>query len=388
MKTKTRSTNLITVFFSLVLLALPMLLQAAKPIPTTEDLPSVFLKRLKNANAGVVSALNSVAVGNAQMATPVRTFEGNLKVIVWRISDDGTITRKGDKTVYKINNQIASAHMGNGRLVTATRDLSGKLKLSVFQTYANGAIVLQGTATGGNVTHVAISSVGSTKFITSVRTSAGDLRVTGWSINNLGQISALGHYTGGKIYDVAQTQVGQRAVSAVRTASGALKLITFKIKFNGDMERQGDSGNQAGSIKDVDIVSNSSFRVITSVKQPNNTMKLISWQVKWNGDILRKETSPTVGPIISQSLAVGNTSQYSSDFYTGVRAQDGKLNLRLWDQNFSSKKIEHVFNYNYKTEAIGIVHTIFIPEKNIVITTMKTGSGALKLTSWQMDAVG
>lgn len=386
MKTYQKSSK--TLLLSLVLLlAATGLLQANTSLPLTNPLPEVAgptgLVRADQATAGKVGALNTLWVGNEQVATPVRTQSGYLKVILWKIQSNGDLVRKGEKSAYQIGYQITSTYMGNGRLVTAAIDASGQLRLTVFQTLADGSIYIKGTAVAESSTKVAISQVSSSKFVTSLRDASGHLKVIGWSIDNIGQITRLGTYVGGKIYTVDQTAMGNyRVVSAVKTQSGNLKLIAFKLQFNGDIQRLGDSGNQAGAIKSANISKVAPNRMVTAVKLPDNSMKLIGWQLLLNGAVDRKESNSPTAPIYNMSMTEGGNTNGSAYVYTAVRNHLGTLQVDLWIYRYASNPQFYNFGDGH-TSGISLVDTTFLPEHNYCVTATRLPSGELEVSTWE-----
>ena len=108
--------------------------------------------------AGAVSEVSLVKLplvgANERLVTAVRDGDGNLRVIVWRVSSTGAFTRTGDS-----GSQAGDATMiratvdSSGRAITAVRDGSGDLKVITWGISANGATVRRlgdsGSAAGG-----------------------------------------------------------------------------------------------------------------------------------------------------------------------------------------------------------------------------------------------
>ena len=166
----------------------------------------------------------------------VRDGDGDLKLIVWRVSSAGAFTRLGDwGSLAGDATLIRSTLDPQGRVVTAVRDGSGDLKLIVWGISSNGATVQRFGDSGS-----AAGTIGS---------------------NSLAPLS-------------------DGVVSAVRTGDGDPTLIGWNITAGGAVVRRSDSGSQAGTASLITIVSNlgvNGLTMVTPVCTAGGDLKLIGW---------------------------------------------------------------------------------------------------------------
>ena len=169
---------------------------------------------------------------------PVRNSAGNLKLIAWEVSLNGAITRRGDS-----GNQAGSA-----RLIRAAK--VGKYT------------------------------------VTGVKTASGNLKLISWLISQTsnGGISIArvddSSDQAGQIRGNALMYRPNGAVSAVKTASGDLKLIRWRVTNSGAITRISDSGNQTGNAALINMSPNppnAQVPIVTAVRTAQGRLKLITW---------------------------------------------------------------------------------------------------------------
>ena len=123
-----------------------------------------------------------------QLATAVRTEAGNLKVIVWGSSPNGkTVTRLGDSgSQAGATDIIAIASLGSDRVATAVRTKEGNLKIVVWGVFDDGESIARLGDSGsqaGAIDAIALTSLANGHIATAVRTQEGNLKLIAWEIN-------------------------------------------------------------------------------------------------------------------------------------------------------------------------------------------------------------
>lgn len=208
------------------------------------------------------------------IVTSVRDGDGDLKLIVWRVSSGGAFTRLGDSgSLAGDASLIRSALDPAGRVVTSVRDGSGDLKLIVWGISSNGATIQRFGDSGS-----AAGAIGG---------------------NSLASLS-------------------DGVVSAVRTGDGRLKLIAWTVNANGSITRRSDSGNQAGEASLINVLSSiggNGLTMVTPVRTASGTLKLIGWGpacVRLHVKILQQ-------PNIPINTMVANMIQVYASVGVGVR---------------------------------------------------------------------
>lgn len=240
--------------------------------------------------AGSASMIKIMQIHTNVYVTAVRTANGNLKLISWRLNANGSLSRLQDSgntagAVSEIS-LAGLSYQGNRHVVTAVRSAQGKLKLIVWRVDPNGAITRRGDSgnQAGSARMIRATNSGN-YIVSSVRTAAGQLKLITWKPKlqggelNLDRVADSGNQAG-DIGDNALIQRRGGVTSAVKTQAGTLKLISWRISSSGAVTRLGDSGNQAGTASLINLnVSHytADAPVVTSLKTAENRLKVISW---------------------------------------------------------------------------------------------------------------
>ncbi|HBY80716.1 MAG TPA: hypothetical protein DEG47_27750 [Cyanobacteria bacterium UBA11148] len=137
--------------------------------------------------AGATEIIAVAALGFDRVATAVRTEAGNLKVIVWGISPNGeTVTRLGDSSSQAgATDMIAIASLGSDQVATAVRTKEGNLKIIVWGVFDDGESIARLGDSGsqaGAIDAIALMSLAKGQVATAVRTQ-GNLKLIAWEIN-------------------------------------------------------------------------------------------------------------------------------------------------------------------------------------------------------------
>ena len=241
--------------------------------------------------AGTASLVKIMQLHSNIFVTAVRTTEGRLRLISWQLTSDGSLHRLDDSgnEAGAVSEIALSGESINNRrhIITSVRDSQGNLKLIAWEVSPRGVITRRGDSgnQAGNARMVQAAKAGE-YTVTSVQTATGDLKLISWLISqnpngsiNIARVDDSGDQAG-QIQGNALLQRPDGAVSAVRTASGDLKLIRWQITHAGAIARTGDSGHQAESATLINISANHNggqAPIITAVRTAQNTLKLITW---------------------------------------------------------------------------------------------------------------
>jgi len=141
-----------------------------------------------NNQAGATEIIAVASLNSEQLATAVRTEAGNLKVIVWGISPNGkTVTRLGDSgSQAGATDIIAIASLGSDQVATAVRTKEGNLKIIVWGVFDDGESIARLGDSGsqaGAIDAIALTSLANGHIATAVRTQEGNLKLIAWKIN-------------------------------------------------------------------------------------------------------------------------------------------------------------------------------------------------------------
>ncbi len=206
-------------------------------------------------SAGQVGPFDLVVLSSSRLATAVQTGGGALKVIVWDLAltnnnTETTITRRGDTgDVEPVGEISASVTSVGNQLAAAVRTAAGNLKVFFWNIDANGEIEEAAQHEAGPASLIEIALFKKTTLATAVRLNSGDFRLTVWKLNlddNTGIYSITRHgngdaHTVGAIALARMDTEHTTAATAVRTASGNLKIILWQLaRSNGFLIRHGD----------------------------------------------------------------------------------------------------------------------------------------------------
>jgi hypothetical protein len=279
--------------------------------------------------------------------------------------------------------EIAAARHRQSQVVTAVRTQAGALKLIAWDVDANGNITRTGDsgAQAGAATSIAIArNTTGNRFVTACRTASGRLKLISWNINNSGNtLSRLADSgaqagTASMIRIVAVTE--NRFTVACRTSNGTLKLIGWRLNDNGSLTRLADSGDQAGAIRDIDLVALENGRVVTAVRTSNGSLKLISWSVS-DEAITRLGDS---GDQAGDARIVRAVVERFGHVVTAVKAANNTLKLISWEveANGAVNRLNDSGSQAGETQG----HDIAMADRRVV-TAVRAADGHLKVIVWR-----
>lgn len=191
-------------------------------------------------SGGAISNLDVAPVRAGRVAVAVRKSNGDLKVIVWDVSADGSqVTRRGEKLAGQVGD-VAICGLGLDTVATAVIT-GGELKVIVWQVGEGGQVARkQDAVVAGKVNDVAACRVGVEFMATAARREDGTLRVDAWQVTAKGEITHKGSEAAGKINTpdgggafraprLAMHSVGWNAfVTYVRDDDNDLKAILWR----------------------------------------------------------------------------------------------------------------------------------------------------------------
>jgi hypothetical protein len=222
---------------------------------------------------------HAVGTPTAMYTTAVRAGNGDLKLISWRLNDDGSLSRLADSGSKAGEVSEISIVANVQRLVTSVRTGDGNLKLIVWNVSAEGNFERLGDSGDQAGEATMIRSVGAKGYIiTAVRAGNGNLKLISWGISPDGDlVSRLtdSKEQAGEISGHALMRRGPGVLSAVRTSNGNLKLIAWEVSRSGWIARAGDSYNLAGEASLITLFGTGP--IVTPVRTAGDNLKLITW---------------------------------------------------------------------------------------------------------------
>jgi len=345
--------------------------------------------------AGAISEADVTFIGGGKVVTSVRDGGGDLKLISWSISADGkTIKRLGDSGGQAgAISLVDSVFVGSNNLITAVRDGGGNLKLISWNVSADGSTIKRLGDSGSQAGALSLLDIVSNGSVltTSVRDGGGNLKLITWHTSpdkkTIKRAGDSGNQAGALSLLASAASGGAKVINAVRDGGGDLKLISWQISSDGTVKRLGDSGDQAGATGLVSLVTGQSSTtsglvLVSPVQAGNNDLKLISWTMPPSGALKRAGDSGSQAGEISLlstvHLAGGNT-------VTSVRDGGGDLKLILWNVSADGKTVKRISDSGSQAGAMSLVSTAHIGGGQ-VLNAVRDGGGNLKLITWDVLA--
>lgn len=216
--------------------------------------------------------------------------------------------------------------------------------------------------------------------INAVRTLGGTLKLIVWDAGLLARIGDSGTQAGeATLVQIARNRNSDRYVTACRTGSGNLKLISWDVSSAG-ITRRGDSGNQGGAVSVVRLAAVASDFFVTAVRD-GTQLRLTSWRLNADGSIAM--LASTLSTDVLSEIDVVRISD--SRVATTIRDGSGALKVISWD--VSSTSVVRLADSGAQAGEATLVRAA-LDESGNVVTAVRDGSGKLKLIVWQITADG
>jgi len=189
-------------------------------------MPRVVITPLHHASVGAVDIIAATRLAPNRVVTAVRDGSGNFKVIVWDVSPEGSLTRRGDADGDAVSQIAITDWRAGPGVVTAVRTAAGNLKVIAWAVNLDGTLHRRGDAEAGPVKNLTVSSPsGLDGVVTPVINDSGELKVIAWLLSSNGTFSR-GDSTGsgGECTSVAATALSE-TVTAARVAVAAITAM-------------------------------------------------------------------------------------------------------------------------------------------------------------------
>jgi hypothetical protein len=235
----------------------------------------------------------------------------------------------------------------------------------------------------GDATEVAIVNIRRREFITALA-GEGPLRLICWSVDDDGRFSSLGD-SGSQAGHASHIDIARGAnqfVVACTTNEGRLRLINWAVTGDGDareIERRGDSGDQAGTATLNRIVAlGDDGRFVTASRTAEGTLKLIGWRLNDDDTVERlADSGDQAGKVDEVSLAI-----LAGNPVTAVRSANGKLKVIHWRWNPSSTTIDRLDEAAEDLGPASLIRSIVTRSPDRLFVSFRTASGRLRLAAW------
>jgi hypothetical protein len=347
-------------------------------------MPRVFITEAGQAAAGHAEKVCLTRVASRAI-TALRNGSGDLEVIAWDVSSNGTITRRGTGSGGDVSQVSITDWPGGPGVITALRTADGSLKIIAWKVSGDGSIQRFGDAAAGPVSEVVVSSPsGFAGVITAVRGASGDLKVIAWKVSAAGVISRGDEASGGACSKLSITSLlpaggAARFATGLRNEAGNLEIITWSVTSAGIVKRLDEAG--AGPISGVALTARStaSADLFSVTRGPTGDLTVIGWSVPSNGTLKRGATAQ--GGNVTAVTAATWKPDVHSYVVAAVQGEGGLLKLIAWRDGSELQR-----NGDVTGPAVsGVAATTW---SGGVLTACPDAAGNLKLSSWTLQPKG
>jgi hypothetical protein len=267
-------------------------------------------------------------------------------------------------------------------------------------------VAIAGEACSGYVSpcvrrSLAIEQVSGVGTITAVRDASGNLKLITWGVSSSGEIERKLEASAGAVTDIAMAHPGftRDVVTALRDANGNLKLISWDVLSpSGGIVRKGAA--TAGAVERIAMTrSPRGIGVVTAVRSSNDELKLIAWEVTPSKNFIRRGDAAAG---MSSEIAITRIDQGRSaaddetgapgqfvGVVTAVRDGDGNLKLIAWEVTPAMELIRRgEASAGAVHGAVAIASARVSTSRESLLTAVRTEDGNLKMIAWEINAQG
>lgn len=282
-------------------------------------------------------------------------------------------------------------------MLAATRLMNDKLKMIAFKVTPTGGFVRVADFTAGKISVLEMTLTGGVdkKAVTAIRTEAGNLKLIAWDIsvasNGTASVVRLGQASAGRVssLSISRAKNFNGVFTAVRDGGNKLKVVPWKISTNGQTITRGTSGS-AGTIKTGIAVAPLAAGVAAAVRDADGDLRVVTWSVNSNGNIGQRRDTGIAGKVTEIELL---TAPHGGSNLTSVlRSSSGKLLLVGWTVNSNGANLRRIGSSKagqaskISTDVVSRSYPGLGP-RDMILTGLRTASGNLKLVTWDTNLV-
>ncbi len=354
---------------------------------------SPYLRR-GSASAGKVKDVDTVFLNGTRAVTAVIDSDNRLKLISWDVTGLGTIRRRSEISAGVVKD-VRIVEPASNYVLVAVRGQDDELKLIAYNVLFNGGFSRVGEHTAGKIRALAMTTTRGPdrKAVTAVRTWDGDLKVIAWDIqfsrNGATSVVRLGDASAGAIsaVSISRARNFNGVFTAVRDGDNQLRIIPWRISANGSTVTRGEHGS-AGTVGRQLAIAPLAQGVAAAVQDSTGKLRVITWSASSNGDIGARRETGIAGKV--SELRLLETPHAGSNLTTVVRDSSGDLLLIGWAMNGDGTNVRRVGSSRAgaatKLSAAGISRSY--PGKDprdMILTALRDSEGDLKLITWDTN---
>lgn len=316
--------------------------------------PSPFLRKAE-ASGGAVSFVETLFLNEDQVVAAVRASDDNLKLIVFEVAEDGSLTRRGDVSAGAIKSVSLTSPV-DGFVLAAVRQADDRLKMIAFRVLGNGTISRHHDALAGEISWLDTAMVVDPSppangfplrpvTVTAVRDGGGNLKIIGWFLNvtsngqatiERGPDASAGAVT---VVSAARAKHFYGLYTAVRDSENNLKVIPWQLANNASsFTRRADGA--AGEVGPHIDVAPLGAGVAAAVRDSGGRLRVITWGVDGAGNLGSRNGTGIAGEVFqTKALAAPDDNGSVS---TITRGPDGRVVLIGWAASSDGTNLRRV----------------------------------------------
>lgn len=358
--------------------------------------PSPYLRRA-DASAGPVKFTQTLFTsGNRLITATIGRSNENLKLIVWDLVGISKINRRGEIEAGAVK-EVYLSEVSPNFVLAAVRQKDDVLKMIAFQLTPGGDLVRVDDHAAGKIKALDMTTVpgAGRKAVTALSTESGDLKLIAWDIDIAGNgdasIVRLGSETAGPVsaLSISRAKSFHGVFTAVRDDDKNLKVISWKLSHDGSTIVRG-SAETAGPIARVLDVAPLAKGLVAAVKDEDGNLRLITWSIDRDGIIKSRQSTEVAGSVSEIQLLT--TPHGGSNVTSVVRGGDGRLYVIGWTVTSDGSDLRRLGSSRAGMARMLSADSVSrsfpgLDPRDAIVTAMGDSSGDLKLIYWDTNLV-
>ncbi len=299
-------------------------------------LPSPFLRRATASAGTVASSMDTLFVSQNRMVTAtIGQSDGRLKLIAWDLVGLDQINRRGDLSD-GIVKDVHLARTASNMVLAAVRQTDDRLRMAAFRVGPFGTLSKVAEKTYGKISWLDMAEIPGVnkRAVAAMRTNSGELKLIAFDTSTVIQdgetvhsINRLGEIGGPAISAVAvsHTRSFSGVYAAQRLSDGTLKVTPYQLSSSG-MRFTAGTPASAGSIGNSLDVAPLPSGVAVSVRDGQGRLRTMSWGLDSAGNLDPQRKATVVDFAVSQ-IELMTTPHGASNLAGIVRNGNGDLEL-------------------------------------------------------------
>ncbi|MDB9786642.1 M23 family metallopeptidase, partial [Bacteriovoracaceae bacterium] len=293
--------------------------------------------------AGGIKQLTVAKVSSSKALVVVKTMSNRLKLILYGVSNNGTISRLDDYLSNSIRGiQLTRIVGGDDKFATALIGNNGKLKIIIWDVNGD-QIVREGSVNGSRFSKTRVAATKNFRgLVTASRTSSNKLVLNTFTVSNDGMSvqkrSQKNLFKIGSALSVVAIPSG--VVTAYKKQNNKMGIESHDLSDTGIIgRRKGIDG--AGTISEIKLLNPAlaGSNVASVVRDGSGRLRIIGWTMENNGSVLRRDgssRSTNAQYINAATITKSYNNQAARDLIViSSRGPLGSLFLSTWDTNLN-----------------------------------------------------